>query len=254
MNRPAIISLVVLLALSACSKGITKLSDPGSTVRASSNDQSLPISLREQYWRDASILAVREINEEGGPQNDSIELPQSEIQTYYNSLVRIFNAQQLAARDEVVVKYAIHAFESPRLQECLMGIADTTAWAISWVQGATTSGNATLDSLASIYGISMKTPALMNNQFFVELMADRPINIEALVSVLMTIPGVVWACENQLGTLGGWPPDDISAELLSDRVELVFFRGDWGVNIAWRFTVYAIGVVEYHGMSSYPPM
>jgi hypothetical protein len=67
MVRSVIISLAALVTLSACSEGITELSDPGAIVKASADDRSLPIDLRERYWRDASVLAVRKINETGGP-------------------------------------------------------------------------------------------------------------------------------------------------------------------------------------------
>ena len=251
--RILLILLTICLPIISCSRGITKLTNPGSIVRVSADDQMLPVALREKYWIDASVLTARKINREGGPHNHSIELPQSEIQVCYDTLVRVYNAKRLVARDEVVDVYEIHAREFPKVYKCMIAVADTTSWAIGWAQGNSSTGNVIIDSLAEKYGLSTKTPLpISGNQYFGALVADRPINIAALIPILLSIPGVIDAWTSPPGGLP-WPQDDIKAIVMSDKVEMEFIHGGPGTNISWRFRIYAIGLVEFLEKDITPP-
>jgi hypothetical protein len=239
--------LLFMAVYVSCTGPLDLLTTPGDSVVVAADDGSLSPELRYRYWRDAAVLAVREINQTGGEQNLEIELPVERIQFYYDALVRVYNARRFAARNEVVRKPAVHTFESPRLEDILFRIDPTIPWIGVWISNwlagdKFSTGNAVLDSLLIRYDLTPQS--LQGPGYCAHLLAGRPLNLEALGFALLEIPGVVWAAENALGCLGSC--GDIIAESHSDHVQLCYVRDGFGLDGgAWMFAVYADGTVVY---------
>ncbi len=242
-------SLLLILLMIGCDHAVDKLTNPGDTVLSSADDSGISLELRELYWRDATILAVRWINETGGTQNEEVEIPQILIRPYYNALICVHNARRLAVRDKIVELHKIHAFEEPHLTECIISILDTTSWVGCWLGSTDCMRNATVDSLVNSFDLEILNPRHgdIHDDWSFLIRADRPLNLSALCQVLEEVPGVRYAERNAFTTLGGH--EDIIAELHSNAIELNYVFSDFhgSVGFSARLNVYAYGAVEYLG-------
>jgi len=235
-----------------CDQAADKLTNPGDTVLSSADDSGISLELRELYWRDATILAVRWINETGGTQNEEVEIPQILIRPYYNALICVHNARKLAVRDEIVEVHRIHAFEEPHLDEFVISVYDTTSWVGCWLGDTECIRNAAVDSLVSSFDLEILNPRHGNihDDWSFLIKAGRPLNLYALCYQFEHFPGVRYAERNILTTLGGRM--DIIAEFHSNAIELNYilskgFAVSESVGFTARLNVFAYGVVEYLG-------
>ena len=240
-------SLLFILLMIGCDQAADKLTNPGDTVLSSADDSGIPLELRELYWRDATILAVRWINETGGTQNEEVEIPQILIRPYYNALICVHNARKLAVRDKIVVIHRIHAFEDPYLDEIVISINDTTSWVGCWLGETECTRNAVVDSLVNSFDLEILNPYHLHDDWGFLIKSGRPLNLAALCRQFEQIPGVRYAERNILGTFGGRM--DIVAELHSNAIELNYIFSDWGGSVGFsaRLNVFAYGAVEYLG-------
>ena len=247
VSRASGFSLLFVLLMIGCDHAVDKLTNPGNTVLSSADDSGISLELRELYWRDATILAVRWINETGGTQNEEVEIPQILIRPYYNALICVHNARRLAVRDEIVEVHRIHAFEDPYLDEIVISINDTTSWVGCWLGETECTRNAVVDSLVNSFDLEILNPYHLHDDWGFLIKSGRPLNLAALCRQFEQIPGVRYAERNALGTFGGMM--DIIAELHSNAIELNYIFSDWVglVQFSARLNVFAYGVVEYLG-------
>ena len=243
-------SLLIILLMIGCDQAVDKLTNPGDTVLSSADDSGIPLELRELYWRDATILAVRWINETGGTQNEEVEIPQILIRPYYNALICVHNARKLAVRDEIVEIHRIHAFEKPHLDECVISVYDTTSWVGCWLGETECTRSAVVDSLVNSFDLEILNPRHSNihDSWSFLIKADRPLNLDALCRQFEQVPGVRYAERDIYISPMGYMMD-ILAEYHSNVIELNYILFDYSgpVEFSARLNVSAYGVVEYLG-------
>jgi len=243
-------SLLLILLMISCDQATDKLTNPGDAVLSSADDSGIPLELRELYWRDATILAVRWINETGGLQNEEVEIPQILIRLYYDTLVCVHNAQRLAVRDKIVEVHKIHAFEEPYLDRCVISVFDTTSWVGCWLGNTECIRNAVVDSLVNSFDLEILNPRHGNihDDWSFLIKAGEPLNLVALCRLFEQVPGVMYAERDiRISPMGYLM--DIRAELHSNTIELNYILIDYAgpVEFSARLTVSASGVVEYLG-------
>ena len=241
-------SLLIILLMIGCDQAVDKLTNPGDTVLSSADDSGISLELRELYWRDATILAVRWINETGGAQNEEVEIPQILIRPYYDALICVHNARRLAVRDEIVEVHRIHAFEDPYLDEIVISINDTTSWVGCWLGETECTRNAVVDSLVNSFDLEILNPYHLHDDWGFLIKSGRPLNLAALCRQFEQIPGVRYAERGIYISPMGYMMD-ILAEYHSNVIELNYILFDYSgpVEFSARLNVSAYGVVEYLG-------
>lgn len=210
----------------------------------SPDDSALPDSVRQWYREDAAQLAMRFLQTQD-PETDVVELPEERVQFFYDALVHVYNAQGIAARDEIV---EIHTFPRHNTHEVLLAVDTTVAWTQAWRAGDRLTGQPEVDALIEEYDLSVEYNA-WSFQHMVLVRSETPINTVALNRRFERIEGVTYAEQNGYGGDG----DDIEATVEGDAVVLTYSRG-WGDCPAgcihrayWAFRVAADGTVRFVG-------
>ncbi|MFC1529817.1 hypothetical protein ACFL6R_03765 [Gemmatimonadota bacterium] len=223
------IALLSYLVLSTgCARNETGPGEDTNTqileVVSNTDDSNIPQSLRDYYWEDAARLAVRSILNTGGSQSQEIEIPVDSIRTFYNSLIRIYNATVLAARDSVIETYKIHTYFNPPLYPITLSVDTTMTWVHAWRDGNVFTGNAEIDTLLARYDLELDSYNQYMSQTLVILKAIRPLNLIPLAHQFETVPGVVNAHPDY-----GWGDgfDIITSDTSVQWIQLDYTIG-WG--------------------------
>lgn len=208
----------------------------------SPDDEALPDSVQERYEEDAAQLAMRFVQEHN-PDTEAVELPDERVQLFYNALVHVYNAEDIAARDEIV---GIHTFPRYSTHRALVAVDSTVGWTQEWRAGNRLTGQTEVDALVEEYDLSVEYKA-WSSQHTAVLHSEAPINTHALSRRFEAVDGVVYA-EPDGGAGDG---NDIEAVVEKAAVVLTYSRG-WGdcpsgcINHAyWTFRVEEDGTVRF---------
>ena len=204
------LAFVALAIFAACDP--YALNGPGSQL-ASGNDSLVPDSLKMLYQEDAARLALRAL----GAGYAQVVIPADLRQTYYDALIHVYNATALPTRDSVVLLYRIHTWPSPEVRRLLLQVDTTVAWVQALRAGVVPTGNATVDSLMTQYGLS-RSSSMFD---LIVLRAAEPLNVGALAAAFGGIAGVRVAEAD--GWIGGG--DDLRAAALGDALLLTYDHG-----------------------------
>lgn len=223
----------------------------------SPDDRSVPAPQREAYREDAARLALRHLLRLGSGPADQVEIPDELSNDLYQRLVLVYNARDLAARDSVVDRYAVHTFPYPATRSLLVFVAKGAGWPDAWRRGEPRTGNDAVDGLMVRYGLDLErcTVLIVLPADMCVLAASRPLNVQALARLFAAIEGVGSAEPN--GPLGDG--DDLDATRESDawRLEYSVGFGDCPAGCigrhSWTFRVRDDGLVEYVGGAGPPP-
>ena len=247
--------LVGLALITSCTETKWKLTGPGGDIISSDNDSNVPLLLREYYTEDAALLSVRRMHQIGGSLSNEVIIPSDIILMFYKSLIRVYNAMDLAARDSVISMYDIHAARRVPdvvLHELIVSVSLSRQWTHAWQEGNRLTGNTQIDDLILEYDLELDSFTLTHSgtSGYALLIADQPLNISALASHFEGIDGVNYAEANAWA--GG--SDDI---IVSD-VHWAWVLLDYSVGYGdcpagciyrrnWRFQVFFNNRVVYVG-------
>lgn len=178
------------------------------------------------YNEDAHRLALRHLKSTNSPYKDSIEIPQTTVDTFAKALTAFHNSPDLYAYDSIVYLYSgIKTFESDNdvLDNFEIHADSTLPWVINLKNGNLPCGQQTIDSLIDKYDLSMSNYDTwsLSNIAYCTLSSPTFLNMNALVSLLEQkgIEAYTW------GLIGGGY--DITASKTNDIIELNFITA-WG--------------------------
>ena len=212
----------------------------------------IPDSVATAYWFDARLLAVRELQRTGTPQQQSIEATEAVVASFYAALTAVYGAPNVAAVDTVVNRYRIHTRGADT--QLLVGVDPSASWVRSWQQGSRLTGNAAVDALMERYSLTLHRYYGFGTTPFVALLSPLPLNMPALATRFNGIAGIRYAEPNVL--IGG--DRDITASAANGgwSIEYSLGWGDCPAGCIWRhywtFAVTGAGAVNVVGSRGNP--
>ena len=188
-------------------------------INSTDNDTKIPEDVKTLLKNDAEFLVFRDIISNRNLKENQIELPESEIEKYYNGLVRIYNARNYSPINKIYNRQSIHVFESPSLVSLVVGIDTSVEWTHAWLNGQRLTGNSSIDNLMETYNISLSN--IYSN--FISLLSEKSYNLYALSIMFKEIEGVNWAEPD--GLIGGG--NNVFAKKLNDGNLYYTFMVGW---------------------------
>ncbi len=215
------------------------------------NYNNVPDSIKTLYKKYAGTLALRELQSDAKLKETLVTIPNEYIELFYNSLILVYKATNIPARNIVVEDYAISVFPSPETKYIVIGVDTTFAWVKMWKNDSLLTGNLKVDSLTTNYQLSFY--GFYNWPWSVSfiLQAAQPINILALSQRFKGIDGVKEVYPD--GIIGDG--SNIAASITDNYVQLDYSYGFGDCPSGcisrhyWHFRVYYTGTVEYIGES-----
>ena len=251
MSHLSIYSIVFLLIFHSCSLifesggeepdgSVGQIMFPASTI-------DVPDSVKQTYKMDAERLALRDIQTDVTKKSTLIKIPTGLVDLYFNGLLHIYHAENVAEQENVVKVYNIHTLHRPEIKHLLVAVDTTVQWVKMWQEGYRFTGNVQIDKLLSEYKLDLNKYHRWENRHLVELEAENALNILALSQKFIGIDGVIYAEPNNVVGDG----NDISAFRKSDYVVYEYSLG-YGDCLAgcihkhyWTFRVSYNGNVEF---------
>lgn len=241
---------VIAILLSSCSLLNTEFPiDLISEQMTAADDSMIPDSVKSLLKEDASRLALRDFNSNSANSQTNVIIPSGLVETYYNGLVHIYNANLIPARDSVFNIHKIQSFRRPEMHFLVAAVDSTKSWVQQWRNGQRLTGNAEIDSLMENYNLELLRYNALSLFHVVELISAAPLNISALGNKFELVEGIIFAEEN--GTVGGG--NDIHASRETEHLSVEFSKG-WGDCPAgcihrhyWHFNVKYDGNVIFVG-------
>ncbi|KKK95017.1 hypothetical protein LCGC14_2677020, partial [marine sediment metagenome] len=182
--------------------------------------------------------------------NSGIFIPENNYLPILNSLIAVYNAENLPARDLVVDTYKIHTSPRPEMQNLFIRVDTSYSWVKKWENAEQITGNPDIDSLMNMYDLELKNYYDWSIGQYVVIRAKNPLNLIPLAGQFNSIAGIINA--NPSNWIGGG--NDI--ELYGNRITYSHGFGDCPSGclgrIYWIFEVYPDCSVSHVGGTSYP--
>ncbi|MBN2031417.1 hypothetical protein JW824_14380 [bacterium] len=213
----------------------------------SSDDSSLPDSVKRSYLDDAARLAIRYLFDQNSPDTASVIIPEGLIQWFYDGLISIHNCEKLPYVDYLTQSYPVHTFKNPDLYHIGIMVYESYEWTFAWRDGERLTGNSDVDSLMVNYDLILEDYHLYSGKGGAELKSLYPLNLFALSELFEEIEGVRFS--EPLMWMGG--SKDIQAIILNGGIQYIFCIG-WGDCMAgcmyshyWEYIVYPYSAVQF---------
>lgn len=210
-----------------------------------------PDSIVNLFADDADRLALRRVYRNNSSYKDSIYMPEEWRKNSLRSLLAVYNAFSLPARDTVLrSSLNIHTLVNFHIDDIILLSDSNLPWAKQLCNSGFPSGNALLDTFITKYHLKLDE-CFYNFAFHLmsfRFKSDSNYNIHALGKLSQSIPNVYYYGEGLY--LDG---PDITDSVYANFTELVFAY-KWGDCFSgcnriryWKFRVYADCSVEYLG-------
>ena len=211
------------------------------------DDSEISDSIKTLFNEDAARLALRDIQSNSSDKENLIIIPAYYVESYYNGLVHIYNANYIPERDVVIDTYKIHTFRYPETHTLIVAVDSTKDWVQEWKNGNRLTGNQKIDELMETYNLQLyhyySWPILQAAVLF----SEEPLNIHALCNKFKPIDGVIYAESD--GVIGDG--NNITASIETNGIKYIFSYG-WGDCPAgcisrhyWEFKVKFDGIVQF---------
>ena len=213
----------------------------------SSDDSLISENIRERYRSDATYLAFIEMNKTSD--SNTVIIDEGLIDSIYKGLIHIYNCTTITSVDTVTRICPIHAFPEQSMDRIVIGLDTTFRWTKRWLNGNTSTGNDTIDSLVTtfeldFYGVIVHTYALLTT--------DLKLNMHALAYHFRQVPGVLNAEPDALGSYGSGN-NDIEVTFDQSNTYYSYSRG-WDICVEccsdrwlWNYRVSDEGEVTFLG-------
>jgi hypothetical protein len=260
----ALVPVVPLALLTACligpdsKRSSPSASDPDFSFMASrglqvgfipeADDSEVPPAMREAYRNDAARLVMRRMEEEGSGRSQRVSLPDRLVQSVYNALIHVYNAEHLAARDSVV-QYRVHALERVFLDEVVVYVDSSTPWLEPWLAGEQWTGEPHVDRLLRQYDLRVEDVTPLGGGTQALILVPEPVNPYALARKFETVEGMIEAYPNG----GAFDGDDITWTVTEKIWEFVYTNGASDCILGclhhhhWAFEIDRTGEVRFTG-------
>jgi hypothetical protein len=206
-----------------------------------------PQDIVNVYSDDADELAIRWSLAAATPWADSVHIDPVLRERILGSLLAVFNATSLPARDSVTVCYNIHTWPVPAMNSVIVSVDSSEAWVQQVAIGEYPTDNDAFNALYDEYGLSYGEYYDWSFGHAFVLNSPANLNLEALSILLEEIPGVFYADIN--GMFGDG--NDIQVEMMDSDVILEYEMA-WGDCFAgcmmhhyWKFRVEEDCSVEF---------
>ena len=204
------------------------------------------------YEDDADRLALRRIFTISSAFVDSVYIPQVCSDTVLNSLIAVYNAISLPARDTVTSIFDIHTLTDIGMDRLAVHADSSLSWMQQLRLSNIPTGDASFDSLIYDYNLNFDQYYACPPNFgyhSVSFNLDSNHNIYALGNLFEALPGV-YSTDDNYFTLDG---NNITSIVYPTHIELLYSHGwddCWNGCISrrfWKFNVYYDCSVEYLG-------
>ncbi|MBX7203821.1 MAG: T9SS type A sorting domain-containing protein [Bacteroidia bacterium] len=210
-----------------------------------------PDSIVNLFSEDAARLALRRVYRNYSSYKDSINIPMAWRETTLRSLLAVYNANSLPARDTVLLSSLnIHTLVNFHVNDIILLSDSNLPWAKQLCNSGFPSGYALLDTFITRHFLTLDG-CYYNFAFHkisFRFKSDRNYNIHALGKLSESIPNVNYYAQ---GLYFDGP--DITDSVYANFTELVFAY-KWGdcfngctKKRYWKFHVYPDCSVEYLG-------
>lgn len=210
-----------------------------------------PDSIVNLYRTEADRLAIRRVYRNYSSYTDSIHIPAPWRENSLRTLLAVYNASSLPARDTVLrSSLNIHTLVNFHIDDIVLLSDSNLPWAKQLCNSGFPSGNALLDTFITRYHLTLDK-CYYNFAFHLmsfRFKSDSNYNIHALGKLSQSIPNVYYYGEGLY--LDG---PDITDSVYANFTELVFAY-KWGDCFSgcnkiryWKFNVYPDCSVEYLG-------
>jgi hypothetical protein len=242
------------LFIISCDSSNPSKNHDDNTIMIKADDSNLSDSLKQSYKTDAARLALREIHNDSLLRLSLIEIPDSEIENYYNGIIHIHNQNNIPARDSVFDIYNLHTFLNPEMKSFIVAVDSNANWTQAWRIGNPMTGISQIDLLMTKYDIQVTGYYYWPYYHAAVLQTNEHVNLLALCSLFSNIQGIYFSEPN------GWGGDgnDVDAIKNDELINFKFSLG-WGdcpsgciSHHYWDFNVYFNGTVEYLGSYGNP--
>lgn len=191
----------------------------------------VPEELRKYYEFDVANMAVKWIYAIQSPDTALIDIPSWCQDTIWSGLAAIYNRHDQVEADSVFNKYCIHIDIGLSIWKQIVVYVDTTyAWTSNWMNLQTITGIPAFDSLLVKYGftVSQFSHGHTGNNFDHDatLVTSQSINERALCDSIESFPGVFYAFQNSMSSVGAYPGIEFND---TSGVKSYSFTLGWGM-------------------------
>jgi hypothetical protein len=192
-----------------------------------SQDCTINVQIKDEYFTDSQILSVREIiSDTNHMYKDSVILPKDITDKYLGLLSAVYDLHS-ALTDSIFNTKSIHIYPYPYELPYTQMVIQTDAsfdWVNNFIQDSLISGNAKFDSITSLYGLKLRSGNYTSTDTFLHIGSSTILNFNALVGAFESIAGISSAYPDY--SFGG-DGNNIEATFSNDTTHIVFSRG-WG--------------------------
>ncbi len=210
-----------------------------------------PDSIVNLYRTDADRLTIRRVYRNNSSYKDSIHLPTSWRENSLRSLLAVYNAYSLPARDTIFSILNMHTLPNFGVELITIRSDSNLMWAKQLCDWGSPSGNYAVDSFITRYHLKYDRCYynILFPSMYIDFVTDSNYNMYALGKAFSLIPGVYYYGQNYF-TFDG---PDITDSAYANFTELVFaYKWDDCFNGCikkryWKFHVYPDCSVVYLG-------
>ncbi len=204
-------------------------------------------SVKNIFRKQADQLVVRRMNLPNSPYNDSVLISSKKSDSVLNSLISVYNLQNLPVLDTIRLFQGFRILQSFELREFIISANNNVPWMGELSSGTIPTGNAEIDSILLEYNLKFKDYFGSSGTDYVLLGSLKNVNINAICNKFNSISSVI-SCEPN-GIFGDG--NDITDTLYSDHDLLTYSIG-WDDCISgctkrryWQFKCYDSCKVEF---------
>ncbi len=202
-----------------------------ATVKVSNNQTEIPNNLKRKFKRDAARLALRVNAEQEDLRYQSIAIPRSNIDDFYNILSSIYIKNETARS---IAKCNVHTFPNPSIDHFVVIFEKTVAWAAPLRAGISETTSDDINDLLDEFDLIIEKHVNWNDtQDAITIRSKEPLNMAALANEFYNVEGV---SEIDLGIpkVGG---NDISIKRIGQG---------WEIDYILKFGSYVTGEGKKH--------
>ena len=170
------ISLIIPLIIFSCIKNPSGLVD----LKYSKEDLvPLDDSKKILYYKDAAFIELDQINKDNLRKYEQVKLNESNIQSHYEDLIKIYNNSYSVSNSFFENIDKIHIYCTHILYNISASVDTNKLWVERWLNGNQYTGIIGIDSLIEKYDLDISINK--RNRYSVTIKSEDPINHVALI-------------------------------------------------------------------------
>ncbi len=186
-----------------------------------------PDSIKALYQDDADWLALQKTLNSGSTWQDSAAINPVLSDVMMESLIAVYNATTLKARDTVVDLLKIHSLPNPSMKRIVARAEAGATWLDTLMRGYVTTGDITFDSIITAFNLVPDLPIYppIGGYTYVELKSDKNWNAKQIAPILNSVDSLSLAFP---AVIYGGPIGTIEITQNSDTALITYSHG-WNI-------------------------